>query len=67
MSKLPDEKLVAYDWLGNVRELLNVMDSGSILSTGGKLQIDLAVIPLQGATAELTVLSEAQVADAQRR
>jgi len=43
------------------------MDSGSILSTGGKLQINLAVIPLQGATAELTVLSEAQVADAQRR
>ncbi|WP_322890727.1 sigma 54-interacting transcriptional regulator [Yoonia sp. 76] len=66
ISKLSMDKLVAYDWPGNVRELQNVMDRGSIISTGGKLQIDLAIAPPQGATAELTVLSEAQMETAQR-
>jgi len=66
VSKLSMEKLVAYDWPGNVRELQNVMDRGSILSTGGKLQIDLAVAPPQALGPDLTVLSEAQMAAAQR-
>ena len=66
ISKISMEKLVAYDWPGNVRELQNVIDRGSIISTGGKLQIDLAVTPPQGAVAELTVLSEAEMTAAQR-
>jgi len=66
ISRQSMEKLVAYDWLGNVRELQNVMDRGSIISTGGKLQIDLAVAPPQAPTADLTVLSEAQMVAAQR-
>jgi transcriptional regulator of acetoin/glycerol metabolism len=66
ISKLSMEKLVAYDWPGNVRELQNVMDRGSIISTGGKLQIDLAATPPQGANADQTILSEAQMAAAQR-
>lgn len=66
ISKLSMEKLVAYDWPGNVRELQNVMDRGSIISTGGKLQIDLAATPPQGANADQAILSEAQMAAAQR-
>jgi hydrogenase-4 transcriptional activator len=66
ISKFAMEKLVAYDWPGNVRELQNVMDRGSIISTGGKLQIDLAVTPLQGQAPEMTVLSEAEMTAAQR-
>ncbi len=66
ISKLSMERLVAYDWPGNVRELQNVMDRGSIISTGDKLQIDLAVAPQQEATANRIVLSEAQMAAAQR-
>ncbi|MBW2102010.1 MAG: sigma 54-interacting transcriptional regulator [Deltaproteobacteria bacterium] len=37
VQKIPDtemEKLVAYDWPGNVRELENVVERGTILSTG---------------------------------
>jgi PAS domain S-box-containing protein len=66
ISKLSMEKLVAYDWPGNVRELQNVIDRGSIISTGGKLQIDLGLTAPQPSTPELTVLSEAEMNAAQR-
>jgi DNA-binding NtrC family response regulator len=59
-------KLVTYDWPGNVRELQNVIDRGSIISTGGKLQIDLGLTAPRSAAAELSVLSEAEMAAAQR-
>ena len=66
ISKLSMEKLIAYDWPGNVRELQNVIDRGSIISTGGKLQIDLGLTAPQTTVGELTVLSEAEMAAAQR-
>lgn len=67
ISKSSMEKLVNYDWPGNVRELQNVIDRGSIISTGGKLQIDLGLTTPHTAAGELTVLSEAEMAAAQRR
>jgi hydrogenase-4 transcriptional activator len=66
ISKISMEKLVAYDWPGNVRELQNVIDRGSIISTGGKLQIDLGLSPLQSRSGSTPVLSEADMAIAQR-
>ncbi len=66
ISNLSMEKLLAYDWPGNVRELQNVIDRGSIISTGGKLQIDLAVTPPRDTNAAATVLSEAEMDAAQR-
>ncbi len=66
ISKSSMEKLVNYDWPGNVRELQNVIDRGSIISTGGKLQIDLGLTTPQIAAGEFTVLSEAEMVAAQR-
>ncbi len=66
ISKISMERLVAYDWPGNVRELQNVIDRGSIISTGGKLQIDLALTTPRGDTADMPVLSEAEMTAAQR-
>jgi hydrogenase-4 transcriptional activator len=53
--------------LAKARELQNVIDRGSIISTGGKLQIDLGLTPPHTAAGELTILSEAEMAAAQRR
>ncbi|WP_246053707.1 hypothetical protein [Paracoccus hibiscisoli] len=36
------QSLMAYDWPGNVRELRNVIERAVILTTGGKLVLDLA-------------------------
>jgi len=35
------QKLQAYDWPGNVRELANVIERGAIVSTSGKLMVDI--------------------------
>jgi hydrogenase-4 transcriptional activator len=66
ISKMSMERLVAYDWPGNVRELQNVIDRGSIISTGGKLQIDLALSTPKDAATNIPVLSEAEMTAAQR-
>ena len=42
LSKIPDqemEKLLTYDWPGNVRELENVIERGTILSSGTEFQV----------------------------
>lgn len=66
ISKSSMEKLVNYYWPGNVRELQNVIDRGSIISTGGKLQIDLGLTTPQIAAGEFPILSEAEIAAVQR-
>jgi transcriptional regulator with GAF, ATPase, and Fis domain len=38
-------KLQGYDWLGNVRELQNVLERAVITSRGGMLQLDLPQVP----------------------
>ena len=37
-----------YDWPGNVRELANVIERGAIVSTGGKLKVEIMTAPVTG-------------------
>ncbi|MFN7003245.1 MAG: sigma-54 interaction domain-containing protein [Roseinatronobacter sp.] len=55
------DKLIGYEWPGNVRELQNVIDRGAIISSGGKLQVDLAHRPGKEARPETVVMTEAEV------
>ena len=41
LTKANIRTLQAYDWPGNARELQNVIERAVILSTGGKLRLDL--------------------------
>lgn len=43
------QRLMAYDWPGNIRELRNVIERAVILTAGGKLALDLgAPVPVSG-------------------
>lgn len=44
LSRFQAEKLLEYGWPGNIRELRNVIEKAVILSTGKRLQFDLAAI-----------------------
>jgi len=56
------EKLTRYDWLGNVRELANVLERAVILCDGGVLQDDhIGISPqLHKPETELSTLQEAE-------
>jgi len=41
------ERLIAYDWPGNIRELQNVIERAVILSAGSVLEIDSTMLPIQ--------------------
>ncbi len=50
-----------YDWPGNVRELANVIERGAIVSTGGKLQVEIMTAPLSDARKRATLLTERDI------
>ena len=50
-----------YDWPGNVRELANVVERGAIVSTGGKLKVEIMTAPLSDARSRSTLLSERDI------
>ena len=54
-------KLRKYDWPGNVRELANVIERGAIVSTGGKLQVEILSAPMTSARTRSTLLTEAEI------
>ena len=43
LTQEDEGRLQAYDWIGNVRELQNVIERAVILSTGSRLELDLPV------------------------
>ncbi len=53
--------LLKYAWPGNVRELANVIERGAIVSTAGKLQIDIHASPVASTRGSATLLSEAEI------
>ena len=60
--------LRAYPWPGNVRELANVIERGAILSTGGKLIVELHSRPGgERRNAASGVMTEAEIEDLRRR
>lgn len=65
-------RLQNYDWLGNIRELRNVIERAVILARGGALEFDLPsgtpppatpprMTPLSGPESETTILTEAEI------
>jgi DNA-binding NtrC family response regulator len=50
-----------YDWPGNVRELANVIERGAIVSTGGKLKVEIMTAPVSDARNRTTLLSERDI------
>jgi transcriptional regulator with GAF, ATPase, and Fis domain len=65
LTRTDVERLTAYDWPGNIRELQNVIERAVIVSRGGPLRLD-ALLPTPGAgrvavpaSAAPAVLSEA--------
>jgi PAS domain S-box-containing protein len=55
------KKLRQYDWPGNVRELANVIERGAIVSTDGKLKVEILSAPITSARARTSLLTEAEV------
>ena len=66
ISRHSMEKLIRYEWPGNVRELQNVIDRGAIISTGGKLQVDLAHRPSPTGAITAVVMTEAELSSVWR-
>lgn len=55
------ERLLAYRWPGNVRELKNVIERAAILSTSGKLVVEIGdSLPMRAPTAQ-SVRTEAEM------
>ena len=55
------ERLCAYRWPGNVRELRNVIERAAILSTGGKLMVELGHDAPARAPAPQAIRTEAEI------
>ena len=55
------ERLCAYRWPGNVRELRNVIERAAILSTGGKLMVELGNDAPARAPAPQAIRTEAEI------
>ncbi len=47
------ERLVQYQWPGNIRELSNVIERAMIISTGGRLRIELEETLVKSASAKM--------------
>lgn len=54
-------RLKKYDWPGNVRELANVIERGAIVSTGGKLKVEINVAPIINTRSRSTLLTETDI------
>ncbi|MGD9295204.1 MAG: sigma 54-interacting transcriptional regulator [Roseobacter sp.] len=55
------QTLKKYDWPGNVRELANVIERGAIVSTGGKLQVEIMSAPISDARSRSALLTEREI------
>jgi PAS domain S-box-containing protein len=60
------ERLCAYPWPGNVRELKNVIERAAILSTGGKLMVELGPDAPARALPAQAIRTEADMQQAMR-
>lgn len=54
-------RLRKYDWPGNVRELANVIERGAIVSTDGKLKVEINMAPLISTRSRSTLLTETDI------
>jgi transcriptional regulator with GAF, ATPase, and Fis domain len=52
LTRADVEQLQRHDWPGNIRELQNVVERAVILSTDGRLRLDLALAQVAGAVHE---------------
>jgi formate hydrogenlyase transcriptional activator len=66
ISRVPREvmqRLVAYTWPGNIRELENVVERAMILSPGPELALEPGMLPTVSTSAPATLATELDASD----